>query len=64
MSLLVEMQKKAKKKRFLCEKAPNSGRRIRTDDLRVMSPTSYLTAPSRIKEKVAGEGFEPTTFGL
>ena len=26
----------------------SSGSRIRTDDLRVMSPTSYLAAPSRI----------------
>jgi hypothetical protein len=27
-----------------------SGGWIRTNDLRVMSPTSYLTAPPRIKE--------------
>jgi hypothetical protein len=29
-----------------------SGGRIRTYDLRVMSPTSYLTAPPRINESI------------
>ena len=42
-----------------CSNGPNCGSWIWTNDLRVMSPTSYQTAPSRdiIKEDV---GFEPT----
>ena len=35
------------------------GSRIRTYDLRVMSPTSYLAAPSRVNYK-EDVGFEPT----
>ena len=38
---------------------PNCGSRIWTYDLRVMSPTSYLAAPSRVNYK-EDVGFEPT----
>ena len=38
---------------------PNCGSRIWTYDLRVMSPTSYRAAPSRVNYKEDG-GFEPT----
>ena len=43
------------------------GGRIRTFDLRVMSPTSYLTAPPRdilyiLLLMVAAVGLEPTTL--
>ena len=38
---------------------PNCGSRIWTYDLRVMSPTSYLAAPSRFNYK-EDVGFEPT----
>ena len=38
-----------KKRQALISLPNHSGNRIRTYDLRVMSPTSYRTAPSRIK---------------
>ena len=57
-----------KKASAQCAEASNSGNRIRTYDLRVMSPTSYQTAPSRTNDtqkiQIAGTGFEPMTFGL
>ena len=40
--------------------AYGSGNRIWTYDLRVMSPTSYLAAPSRVIRYMEGEGFEPS----
>ena len=40
--------------------AHGSGNRIWTYDLRVMSPTSYLAAPSRVIGNMVGEGFEPS----
>ena len=42
----------------------NCGSRIWTYDLRVMSPTSFQTAPSRDIHLVDGEGFEPSKASL
>ena len=42
-----------------CNSTINCGSRIWTYDLRVMSPTSYLAAPSRDNKK-EDVGFEPT----
>ena len=38
----------------------SSGGRIWTYDLRVMSPTSFQTAPPRVINLMDGEGFEPS----
>ena len=42
----------------------NSGDRIWTYDLRVMSPTSFLTAPPRVNLKMGRDGFEPSKASL
>ena len=45
----------------VCRRQTDSGGRIRTCDLRVMSPTSYQTAPPRVVEVTLAQGHELVT---